>query len=117
MFEKEKGHTRCIPHSQRFKKTQRETILYSTYLPILQTCESQGGTGQEKVWSYAINSNIESEFCNANLYGLSYDPKTQLLYAATSSGIDPAEALIYDLDGQLQGNFDCRFFTNGFVFK
>lgn len=70
-----------------------------------------------QVWSYKIATATEEALFAGNYYGLGYDPTTQYLYAATSSGIDPAQVQRFRLDGTLVDAYTAGVFANDFVFK
>ncbi|MFK7796936.1 MAG: YncE family protein [Aureispira sp.] len=70
-----------------------------------------------QVWSYNIATATEEALFTGNYYGLGYDPTTQYLYAATSSGIDPAEVQRFRVDGTPVDTYTAGVFANGFVFK
>lgn len=74
-------------------------------------------TREGQVWAYNIQTDTERSLFTGNYYGLGYDPKSQLLYAATSSGINPATIeRRKPSDGSLVNAYTAGTFANGFVF-
>jgi DNA-binding beta-propeller fold protein YncE len=70
-----------------------------------------------QVWRYNIATGLEEALLAGSYYGLGYDPATQYLYAATSSGINPAQVQRFRLDGTLVDAYTAGIFANGFVFR
>lgn len=75
-------------------------------------------TREGQIWAYDTQNNTERSLVTGSYYGLGYDPNSQLLYAATSSGTNPA--LIQRLrpdDGMLVDAYTAGVFANSFVFQ
>ena len=70
-----------------------------------------------QVWRYNVVTGLEEALFAGSYYGLGYDPATQYLYAATSSGINPATIQRFRLDGTLVDAYTGGVFANGFVFR
>lgn len=70
-----------------------------------------------QVWSYELGTGVEKALFSGSFYGLGYDPNQQLIYAATSSGVNPALVQLYDLDGNWVRDYTAGVFANGFVFR
>ncbi|MGH1334696.1 MAG: YncE family protein [Aureispira sp.] len=70
-----------------------------------------------QVWSFDVVTGQEQTLFSGNFYGLGYDPSTGYLYAATSSGVNPALIQRYRLDGTLVDDYTAGVFANGFVFR
>jgi hypothetical protein len=69
------------------------------------------------VWKYTIDSGVEVALFSGSFYGLGFDAVTNSIYAATSTGINAAEAQQYDTNGNLVNSYGVGVFANGFVFK
>ncbi|WMX13689.1 DUF5074 domain-containing protein [Aureispira sp. CCB-E] len=70
-----------------------------------------------QVWKYHIGTDVEESLFNGSFYGLGFDPVTNYIYAATSVGVNAAEARRYDTNGMLIDAYTVGVFANGFVFK
>lgn len=70
-----------------------------------------------KVCKYDIGGRVEETLFNGTYYGLGFDPVTNYIYAATSTGINPAEVQRYDTNGNFVDSYGVGVFANGFVFK
>lgn len=74
-------------------------------------------TNAGQVWSYTIATGNEQALFAGSFYGLGYDPMSQYIYGATSSGVNPAFVQRYRLDGTLVDAYTAGVFANGFVFR
>lgn len=74
---------------------------------------SRSGT----VWKYGSVSGVEEALFSGSFYGLGFDPTGNYIYAATSVGVNAAEAQRYDTNGDLIDAYTVGVFANGFVFK
>lgn len=69
------------------------------------------------VWKYGSISGVEEALFNGSFYGLGFDPTSNYIYAATSTGVNAAEAQRYDTNGNLIDRYTVGVFANSFVFK
>ncbi|BDS09680.1 DUF5074 domain-containing protein [Aureispira anguillae] len=74
-------------------------------------------TRSNKVWKYTTTTGVEEELFEGSFYGLGFDPNTNYIYAATSSGVNLATAKRYQTDGTLVDNYSVGVFANSFVTK
>lgn len=74
-------------------------------------------TRSAKVWRYTIGTGVEEALFSGSFYGLGFDLKTNYIYAATSSGVNPATIQRYQTDGTLVDSYTAGVFANGFAFK
>lgn len=70
-----------------------------------------------QVWSFDVATGQEQLLFSGRFYGLGYDAATDYIYAATSSGVNPALVQRYHLDGTLVDDYTAGVFANGFVFR
>lgn len=70
-----------------------------------------------KVWKYVIGAGAETALFSGSFYGLGYDPVSTYIYAATSVGVNLAEAKRYQTNGTLVDSYTVGVFANSFVAK
>jgi YVTN family beta-propeller protein len=70
-----------------------------------------------KVWKYDLITGVEETLFSGDFYGLGFDLNTNYIYAATSTGVNAAEAQRYDTNGNLIDRYGLGVFANGFVFR
>lgn len=74
-------------------------------------------TRDGQVWAYDTQRDTERSLFTGSYYGLGYDSDRQMLYAATSSGINPATIeRRKPSEGSLVDAYTGGTFANGFVF-
>lgn len=74
-------------------------------------------TKNDKVYYFNTLSSTENLIFNGSYYGLGFDPVSQYIFAATSSGINTTYAKRFTTNGVLVDSFQVGAFANGFVFK
>lgn len=74
-------------------------------------------TREGQVWAFDAVAETENRLFAGRYYGLGYDPVSQHLYAATSSGVNEATVEIRTInDGREVDTYTAGNFANGFVF-